>query len=95
MRKRLVIAIAALLGLIVASHTAFAQKSGGTLRIYHRDTSPGASIHEEATISTLIPFMGIYNNLVMYKQDEPRNSMESIVPDLARSWSWNTEQTAR
>lgn len=94
MRKRLVIAIAALLGLIVASHTAFAQKSGGTLRIYHRDTSPGASIHEEATISTLIPFMGIYNNLVMYKQDEPRNSMESIVPDLARSWSWNTEQTA-
>ena len=27
-------------------------------------------------------------------QDEPRNSMESIVPDLARSWSWNTEQTA-
>ena len=94
MRKRLVIAIAALLGLIVAAHTAFAQKSGGTLRIYHRDTSPGASIHEEATISTLIPFMGIYNNLVMYKQDEPRNSMESIVPDLARSWSWNTEQTA-
>ncbi len=83
-----------LVGAISSVSEALAQKSGGTLRIYHRDTSPGASIHEEATISTLIPFMGVYNNLVMFKQDEPRNSMDSIVPDLAESWSWNADQTA-
>ncbi|MGD9803265.1 MAG: ABC transporter substrate-binding protein [Hyphomicrobiaceae bacterium] len=73
---------------------ALAQKSGGILRIYHRDAAPGASIHEEATISTLIPFMSVYNNLVMYKQDEPRNSMDSIVPDLAKSWAWSADNTA-
>ena len=27
--------------------------------------------------------MGVFNNLVMYKQDEPQNSLQSIVPDLA------------
>ena len=95
-RRALLIALAALAVLAMCSSldTALAQKSGGTLRIYHRDTSPGASIHEEATISTLIPFMGVYNNLVMYKQDEPKNSMDSIVPDIAKSWSWNAEKTA-
>ena len=85
---------AALLSVAALETAALAQKSGGTLRVYHRDTTPGASIHEEATISTLIPFMGLYNNLVKYKQDEPRNSMESIVPDIAKSWSWNADQTA-
>ena len=73
--------------------TALAQKSGGTLRIYHRDSAPGASIHEEATISTVVPFMAVYNNLVMYKQDEPRNSMDSIVPELAESWAWSADST--
>ena len=66
-RRALLIALAALAVLAMCSSldTALAQKSGGTLRIYHRDTAPGASIHEEATTSTLIPFMGVYNNLVM------------------------------
>jgi peptide/nickel transport system substrate-binding protein len=33
------------------------------------------------------------NNLVMYKQDVAQASMNSIVPDLAESWSWNEEGT--
>src|ERR1700757_2787066 len=37
--------------------------------------------------------MGVFNNLVMYKQDEPQNSMQSIVPDLATSWSWTEDGT--
>ena len=37
--------------------------------------------------------MGVFNNLVMYKQDEPQNSMKSIVPDLATSWSWSEDDT--
>jgi peptide/nickel transport system substrate-binding protein len=37
--------------------------------------------------------MGVFNNLVMYKQDVPQNSMQSIVPDLAISWSWSEEGT--
>src|SRR6516225_1036346 len=68
-------------------------KHGGILKIYHRDSPPSASIHEEATYSTVIPFMPIFNNLVMYKQDVAQNSFQSIVPDLASSWSWNEGNT--
>jgi len=37
--------------------------------------------------------MGVFNNLVVYKQDVPQNSPKSIVPDLATSWAWNEEGT--
>ena len=65
------------------------QKQGGILRVYHRDSPASASIHEEATYSVNIPFMPVFNNLVMYKQDVAQNSLESIVPDLAESWAWS------
>src|SRR6266513_2223007 len=63
-----------------------------------RRRTPGAEgesawIHEEATFSTVAPFMPVMNNLVLYKQDVPQNSMQSIVPDLATSWSWNPDHT--
>lgn len=70
-----------------------AQKSGGILRVPHRDNPPSASLHEEATISVTIPYMSIYNNLVMFDQSKPHESMETIVPDLAESWSWDDTKT--
>ncbi len=45
------------------------------------------SILEEGTNSTEIPMMGVFNNLVMYDQHVAQNSLASIVPDLATSWS--------
>src|ERR1700746_3478139 len=51
------------------------------------------SMHEEATGAVNRPMMGVFNNLVMYRQDVPQNSMGSIVPDLATGWSWNEEGT--
>jgi ABC-type transport system substrate-binding protein len=78
---------------VAASTPAMAQKQGGTLRYYHRDNPPTASIHEEATISTVNPFMAIFNNLVLYDQSKPRESIDTIVPDLAESWAWNAERT--
>src|SRR4051794_28318202 len=70
---------------------ALAQKQGGILHLYHRDSPASMSIHEEATFSTLIPVMGVMNNLVMYDQHKAQNSLETIVPDLAESWSWNED----
>jgi len=70
-----------------------AQKSGGILRMPHLDSPASMSIHEESTISTLGPMMGVFNNLVMFDQHVKQNSLESIVPDLASSWSWNEEGT--
>src|SRR6202048_4322223 len=71
-----------------------AQKPGGVLRMPHLDSPASMSIHEESTISTLGPMMGVFNNLVMFDQHVKQNSLASIVPDLASSWSWNEEGTA-
>ena len=96
--------VAALASLIVsasvATPTVLAQKSGGTLRVYQRENPPSASIHEEATISTSFPFMGLFNNLVMFDPQKQAEGLETIVPDLALSWSLDearkcfTENTA-
>ena len=72
---------------------AHAQKQGGILRVQHRDSPSSMSIHEEGTISTVLPVMGVFNNLVVYDQHKPQNSLETIVPELATSWSWNTDFT--
>lgn len=87
---------AAALGAVVivgGALPAFAQKQGGTLRIYHRDNPASASIHEEATVSTNLPFMAVFNNLVLYDQTKKVNSLETIVPDLAESWAWDASNT--
>jgi peptide/nickel transport system substrate-binding protein len=79
-----------LAGLLFAAPVA-AQKSGGVLKIQHMDTPPSASIHEEATVSAAVPFMSLYNNLVMFDQHAPKNSLETVVPDLATKWDWKDD----
>ncbi len=85
-------AVALLLGMLITD-AALAQKQGGILKMYHRDSPASASIHEEATYSTNVPFMGVFNNLVIYKQDVAQNSLDTVVPDLATSWSWSPDGT--
>ncbi|MGD9617674.1 MAG: ABC transporter substrate-binding protein [Alphaproteobacteria bacterium] len=94
MVRRLVIGTAAtlLIGALVAP--AMAQKSGGVLRIYHRDSPASMSVHEEGTVGVIMPMMGVFNNLVIFDQNVPQNSEKSIVPDLATSWEWNEDHTA-
>src|ERR1700736_4196785 len=87
------VAAGALLVAISGAAPVLAQKSGGVLKIYHRDSPASMSILEEATNSTEIPMMGVFNNLVLYKQDVPQNSLQSIVADLATDWSWNEDGT--
>ena len=57
-----------------------AQQTGGILKFFHRDSPASMSIHEEATISTVAPMMGVFNNLVLFKQDEKQNRPEFIQP---------------
>src|ERR1700686_4548154 len=91
MRSVQALAAVAALSLLAVSSIALAAepKQGGIFRIYHRDSPGSASIHEGATYSVNVPFMPVFNNLVMYKQDVAQNSLESIVPDLAESWAWS------
>ena len=78
-------------GVMALADPVAAQKSGGILKMQHMDTPPSASIHEEATVSVAVPFMGLYNNLVLFDQNVPRNSFDSIVPDLATKWQWSED----
>jgi peptide/nickel transport system substrate-binding protein len=93
MRRRSRLAVLAG-ALCIAASAASAQKPGGILKIYHRDSPASMSIHEEGTIGVILPMMGVFNNLVVYDQNVPQNSVKSIVPELATSWSWNPDYTA-
>ena len=61
--------------------------------MYIWDNPPSASIHEEATVSTVVPFMRLFNNLVLYDQHERLNTTDNIRPELATSWAWNEDKT--
>src|ERR1051325_3938297 len=93
---RIVLSAAALAGPvlmvgIVGVFPAAAQKYGGTLIIQHWDSPANMSIHEATSYSVIVPMMGIFNNLVLFRQDKEQNSINNIVPDLAESWSWSED----
>ena len=83
--------LTAMIAALAVAGPALAQKAGGTLKVSHRDNPPSASIHEEATISTVMPFMAVYNNLVVFDPDSRQNRPDKIVPDLATEWTWRND----
>ncbi len=87
--------IAAVLAIscILAPTAALAQKSGGILRTYNSSNPPSASIIEEATIATAFAFAPVFNNLVIFDQQEPINKPNTIRPELAESWAWDQTNT--
>jgi len=89
--KLVALATAILASLTLSTAQAAEPKHGGILKIYHRETPPSLSIHEEATFSVNVPAMPIFNNLIIYDQHKPQNSMGTIVPELATSWAWSTD----
>jgi len=90
---RVFAAAGGLLIAMFAAGPAFAQKQGGILKTYSPDSPASMSIHEEATVFAERPMMAVFNNLVMFDQHVKQNSLNSIVPDLATSWSWNEDGT--
>ena len=84
---------ALLLVSLFAAETALAQKPGGILKMYTVDSPASMSILEEATVFAERPMMGVFNNLVMFDQHVKQNSLSSVVPDLATSWSWSEDGT--
>jgi peptide/nickel transport system substrate-binding protein len=78
---------------LLLSGPSSAQQRGGTLKLYHWASPASMSIHEEAGYSTSVSGMPVFNNLVMYNQNVPQNSISTIVPDLGTEWSWNDDRT--
>src|SRR5712671_3569729 len=57
---------AAAAGLLIGiglANPALAQKQGGTLRVFHRDSPASMSILEEGSISAIMPLMGVFHNI--------------------------------
>ena len=90
---RLLGATGGLLIALSAAGPSLAQKSGGILKTWSFDSPASMSILEESTIAAERPMMGVFNNLVLFDQHVEKNSLQSIVPELATGWSWNEEGT--
>src|SRR5271170_3284546 len=83
--------IAGAAALLLAAVPALAQKPGGVLRMQHFDSPASMSILEESTRAAEQPAMAVFNNLVIYDQHVPQNSLDHIVPDLATGWTWSED----
>src|SRR5262245_52875840 len=94
MRRILVTAAAAILAASSGVTPGFAQKAGGILKITHADSPASMSIHEEATITAEGAVMAVFNNLILFDQHKPQNTLDTIVPELATSWSWSEDRSA-
>ena len=68
---------------VAASAAPRRSKPAAPCRIGHFDSPASMSMLEESTLAVNRPMMGVFNNLVMFKQDVPQNTPDSIVPDLA------------
>src|SRR5438093_4960997 len=66
-----------------------APRSGGTLKVMHREDTPqGFAVHETSTISTVWPSSPCFNNLVYFDPLKPKESVDTIIGELAEKWSW-------
>ena len=85
---------AALSALLISSTgISYAQKQGGILRISSNDNPANMSMLEAPAPSSEVPLMGVFNNLIVFDQHKPQVSLQSIIPDLATSWSWSEDGT--
>src|SRR5436853_161792 len=78
---------------IAVAPAAQAEKHGGILQAYTLDSPASMSIHEEVTVFSQRPMMGVFNSLVTFDPKVRQNSIRSIVPDLATEWSWGEDGT--
>jgi peptide/nickel transport system substrate-binding protein len=93
MRRSRSIAVeaATALALWLGSHSALAQKSGGVLKMPDFASPASMSIHEEVTRAAVTVLMPVFNNLVLFDQHKEKNTLDTIVPDLAESWTWSED----
>ena len=85
------VAAVTVLALHLCGHGALAQKPGGILKMPDFASPASMSIHEEVTRAAVNVLMPVFNNLVLFDQHKERNTLDTIVPDLAESWAWSDD----
>jgi peptide/nickel transport system substrate-binding protein len=87
--RRVLTIVLLLCAALFAPASGQAPKRGGVLTAMQAEDLPaGFSLHETATIMGLWPVMPCYSNLVLFDPLKPRETPETIVPELAEKWSW-------
>ncbi|MBI4082030.1 MAG: ABC transporter substrate-binding protein [Candidatus Lambdaproteobacteria bacterium] len=79
--------------LALATSPVLAQKYGGILKSVQRGNPASLSIHEAATLNIQWPASSIYNNLVYFDPLTIKESLETVIPELAQRWQWNGDYT--
>jgi peptide/nickel transport system substrate-binding protein len=91
--KRVASVSSVLLLMIIActATQAIAQKKGGVLRRANVENPPSASVHEEGSNIVTTPFVPVFNNLLDFDPAKNMSRPDGLVPELATSWSWSSD----
>ena len=92
MRSKLAFVVAFAFAAASLALPALAQKQGGTLRIYIATTRRARRSTRRRPSRRCSRSWAVFNNLVLFDQTKPLNSLDTIVPDLAESWAWDATQ---
>jgi peptide/nickel transport system substrate-binding protein len=63
-------------------------KYGGVLVVAPLSATPSLSPHEESTVATAQQASPCFNNLVYFDPAKKRESVDTLIPELAEKWSW-------
>jgi len=96
MRKPIILTLTAAvaLALLLAPAAALAQKYGGVLRAITSRNPGHLALHESNSAGEVWVVAPMYNNLVWFDTFQPRESFDTLQPELAESWAWNADGTA-
>jgi peptide/nickel transport system substrate-binding protein len=89
-----VVAATAVVAICLAADPALAQKHGGTLRVYISANPSSLSILEEVSFTTVMAAGPVFNGLVVFDPTKPIGSIDTVIPELAESWSWDENGTS-
>jgi peptide/nickel transport system substrate-binding protein len=63
-------------------------KYGGVLVTSPLSATPSLSPHEESTVATVQQASPCLNNLVYFDPAKKQESVDTLIPELAHTWSW-------
>ncbi|MBI4081768.1 MAG: ABC transporter substrate-binding protein [Candidatus Lambdaproteobacteria bacterium] len=81
------------LWMLLALHPgeASAQKYGGVLKSMLNTNPSSLSLHDESSSETVWSMMPVYSNLALYDPLIGKESIETVIPELAESWSTSAD----
>jgi len=84
---------AAAVALGLCTTPAWAQKHGGTLQVYISANPSSMSILEEVSYTTVMAAGAVFSNLVQFDPMQSIGSLDTVIPELAKSWAWDETGT--